>query len=179
MAEEKEASEDKVKKSGKMGLIILLVLLLLAVGGGLAVYKFVIAPKLADDNGEMNPPPPVNLIPPAPVNYPFDMSTVNLMREGDAAAGILMYQISFECLNLETSEIIELYKPRFVNMLNQLHASRTRDEVDDILLFQTSVQRQALQKANDMLEQMKLPDSEMELKVTGVFHERCMATDAP
>ena len=180
MADEKEASEETPeKKGGKMGLIIGLVAIVIAAVGGFAVYSMVIAPMLAPEEGEVIVEE-VNPIPTMPVNYPFEVAMVNLMRDGDESAGVLMFEVTFECANETTKTIIDTYKPRYVDMLNKLHSSRTRDEVDDILQFQLSVQRQAKQKANDMLKQMTPPDFDGDPPmVTGVFHVSCMATDAP
>ncbi len=183
MAEENEKNEEEEggkKKGGKLGLIIMLVAILLAAGGGFAVYKMVIAPKFADEEMPAEPEEPTNPIPLNPINYEFAMSTVNLMRDSDGESGILLYQVSFECNDDLTQTTVDNYKPRFVNMINKLHASRTRDEVDDILQFQLSVQRQMKQRANDMLKELTPQDYEgPPMMVTGVYHISCMATDAP
>lgn len=183
MADENETSEEveeEVKKGGNLGLIIALAAILIAVGGGLAVYQFVIVPKFAVVDTGDEPVAPINTIPDQPVNHTFDMATVNLMREGNESAGILLYQISFECTNDATIGFITTYEPRFIDMLNNLHASRTRNEVDDILQFKISVQRQAKQKANDMLQQMMTENYDVDIPmITGVFHVQCMATDGP
>ena len=129
---------------------------------------------------EVEPVDPTSIIPPTPVNHTFDMVTVNLMRKGDESAAILLYQISFECANEATLGFITAYEPRFIDMINNLHASRTRDELDDILQFKLSVRRQAKQKANDMLAQMIPENYKGDIPmVTGVYHKQCMATDAP
>ena len=182
MAEDNEnnAEEEGKKKGGKLGLIIMLVIILIAAGGGFAVYKMFIAPKFADEEMLPEPEEPKNPIPLMPFNYEFAMSTVNLMRDSDGESGILLYQVSFECNDELTKITVETYKPRFADMINKLHASRTRDEVDDILQFQLSVQRQMKQRANDMLKEMTPEDYEgPPLLVTGVYHISCMATDAP
>lgn len=182
MAEENETAEEgeeTTKSGGKSGLIIALVAILLAAGIGFAVYMFVLKPKLPDENTMPEEPvKPANTIPQDPKNHTFAMATVNLMREGDESAGILLYQISFECANERTVDFIMTYEPRFIDMVNNLHASRTRDEVDDILQFKLSIQRQIKQKANDMLDQMTPDDDEGDPPmVTGVFHNTCMAND--
>lgn len=179
MAEENEAVEEETPKSGKKGIIVPLVLLLVALGLGLGVYKFIILPKLPVEGEMETSAEPEDTIPLMPVNLDFEMSTVNLMREGDQAAGVLLYQVSFECANQETFDLIQMFQPRFVDMVNNIHASRTRDEVDDILQFKISAQRQIKQKANAILQQLLPEDyAGADLEVTGVFHGSCMAHDS-
>ena len=176
MAEEaKEPEGGGESKGGKLGLILMLAVMLLAIGGGLAVYFMVIAPKFADPGEVDVVEDPTDFIPTAPQYVKFDPSYVNLMREGDANSATLMYQVTFECADAMTLAKVEAHKARFVDMLNKLHGSRTMDEVDDIVAFQESVQRQAKQKANDLLKRLAEGDElGQDYVVTAVFHEQCM-----
>lgn len=182
MAEEANKPEgggEEEPKGGKMGLILSLAVMLLAVGGGLAVYFLVIAPKFADPVEEVVETDPTDFIPSSPEYVSFEPAFVNLMREGDSAAATLLYAVQFECADLATAQLIEGHKARFTDMLNKLHGSRTRDEVDDIVAFQESVQRQAKQKANDLLKRLAensdAPDAVY--VVTAVLHNQCMVSE--
>lgn len=183
MADEEVVEEvAEEKKSGKLGLILMVVGLLVAIGGGLGVYFLVIAPKFVVDEDVADEPEDEYFIPMNPVYVYFDAAYVNLMRDGDDPASTLLYKISFECSDQDTATLIEeSYKSRFVDMLNKLHDSRTRAEVDDILLFKESIQRQALQRSNDLLQRM-IPESikgedRAAYRVTAVLHEQCMVSD--
>lgn len=183
MAEEEAVEVTETKKSGgKLGLILMVVGLLVAVGGGLVVYFLVIAPRFAADETVVEDPmEPKDVIPQNPVYYSFDAAYVNLMRDGDGPASTLLYKVNFECSDQATHALVHAYKQRFVDMLNKLHDSRTRAEVDDILLFKESVQRQALQKSNDILQQIIPPDVKEKdrsmYRITAVLHDQCMVAD--
>lgn len=180
--EKGEGSGDGGKKSGgKMGLILALVAVLLAVGGGLAVYFFVISPKLApgEEGDVAEVEEPEDFIPLNPVFFPFDQAITHIMREGDGASSMLMYKVTLECTNDATALRIETHRARFVDMLDKLHGSRTRDEVDDILSFKASIQRQALQKSNDILKRVTTDEDKEPLRVTAVFHEQLAVSDPP
>jgi flagellar basal body-associated protein FliL len=176
-----ETAGEEEKSGGRLGLIITIVGILAAVGGGLGVYFFVIAPMFAVEGemtGELDDGKEV--IPLIPGNVVFDMATVNLMRDGDNAAATLIYKINFECSDDITVGLIETYKPRFIDMLGKLHDSRTRAEVDDILLFKESVQAQAMQKGNDLLQRLVPEEMDASMyRITAVLHEQCMAMDPP
>ena len=118
-----------------------------------------------------------------PLYIRFDDAFTNLMRDGDGPASTLLYKVTFECSNIETHDLINKYKTRFVDMISKLHDSRTRAEVDDILMFKEGVQRQALQRSNDILRKIIPEDvkekDRAEYRVTAVLHEKCMVADSP
>lgn len=181
-----ETPEDNQEGGGapggsRLGFLLPLGVILLAVAGGLLVYYFVIAPKFADPGEVEVVDDPTDFIPEVPQYYEFEPAYVNLMREGDDAADTLMYAVTFECADTATLTMVETHKARFTDMLNKLHGSRTREEVDDIVAFQESVQRQAKQKANAMLTELD-QNSEMAegpFVVTAVFHTQCMVAESP
>lgn len=92
-----EETGDK-KSGGKMGLILIVVALLVALGGGLSIYFFVIAPRLAPpiDENVISFDGLEEYIPEFPQFVYFDSSFVHLMREGDGPAAILLYKVTFE-----------------------------------------------------------------------------------
>lgn len=148
---------------------------MLAVLAGLLTFRFVLTPMLA--------PPDMaaldeveDLIPLAPVMLMFDTAFVNVIREGDYPASMLVFGVTLECMNQETADIIEYHKPRFIDMIIKMHDSRTRAELDDSLSLKNSIQRQAVQKCNDLLRRLQVsPDPD--IKVTAVFHHSFTVQD--
>lgn len=141
---------------------------------GFLVFRFVLAPMLGppeegDESGEDS----VGLI--SPFTVAFDDGFVNLRREGDMSAATLLFGITLECSTQQTIDLIDLYKPRFTDLLHKLHDSRTRVEVDDTFNFKRSVQKVALQKCNDLLKQIQ--GEETDHFVTAVFHHALAVQD--
>lgn len=167
---EEENVEEKAGGNPLIPIVIAAVVLLIAAGGGFGVYRLVLAPRLAvDDPGGDDPTLPDDTIPPNPVSLQFDQKFVNLVRDDDSPAAILVFQVTLECANQVTFDTIVKHRIRFEDMLIKLHDSRTRAELDDTLALKTSIQRQARQKANDLLRRVQAkPDPENQ--ITGVFH---------
>lgn len=141
---------------------------------GFLVFRFVLAPMLGPpEEGDESDEDFLGLI--SPYTVAFDDGFVNLRREGDMAAATLLFGITLECSTQDTIDLIELYKPRFTDLLHKLHDSRTRAEVDDTLTFKKSVQKQALQKCNDLLKQIQ--GEETDHFVTAVFHHALAVQD--
>lgn len=155
-------------------LIVVAIVLALAGGGGLFLYRFVIAPRLATDDAVAEAAVE-DAIPIMPVNVEFPQKFVNIMRDAKEPASTLVFQVTLECNNQATANLINMHKIRFEDMLIKLHDSRTRDELDDVLALKTSIQRQAKQKANDLLQRLGAPPDEMQ--VTEVFHNLFMVQD--
>ncbi|MFP6584046.1 MAG: hypothetical protein VCD00_16015 [Candidatus Hydrogenedentota bacterium] len=174
-----EAAAEEKKSGGKIGLILIAVALLVAVGGGLSIYFFVIAPRLAPpiDEDMFAIDGPEEYIPEFPQFVYFESSFVHLMREGNGPAAILLYKVTFECENEATVFEIETHRARFIDMLLKLHGSRTREEVDDILIFEKSIQSQILQRANDILKRISQDSDGASPKITAIFHEQLHAQD--
>ncbi|MCH7910358.1 MAG: hypothetical protein IIB38_12160 [Candidatus Hydrogenedentes bacterium] len=148
---------------------------LLAVLAGLLTFRFVLAPMLEPPEmaamEEVEDP-----IPLAPVMLMFDTSFVNVIREGDFPASTLVFGVTLECMNQETANLIEYHKPRFIDMIIKLHDSRTRVELDDSLTLKNSIQRQAVQKCNDLLRRLQASPNP-DIKVTAVFHHSFTVQD--
>lgn len=158
-------------------LIVLAVVLLVAAGGGVATYWFVLAPMLSEDGGEVVEAAERE-IPLHPVYVAFEDRFVNvIMDDPDVPASTLVYGVTFECNNQLTADLINAHLPRFVDMINKLHSSLTRDELDDTLLITESIQRQALQKANDILRKIQGEAGSPEIRVTAVSHQMFAVED--
>lgn len=167
---EEQKGEEKPGGNPLVPIIIAAVVLSIAAGGGFGVYRFVLAPRLAvQDPGEADSTLPDDTIPKSPVSLQFDQKFVNLVRDGDGPAAILVFQVTLECANQATFDVIAMHRIRFEDMLIKLHDSRTRVELDDTLALKTSIQRQAKQKANDLLQRLQAKPNP-ENRITGVFH---------
>jgi flagellar basal body-associated protein FliL len=184
MAEEtnEEGQEQEPKKGGILGKLIPLMAVLVFLGVGAAVYLFVIAPRLTDDTTddaaaeEMENPDGDLPMQPAMV-VTLDSNFVNLMRDGDSAAPMLIYGVKLECNDQATMDLVVANQHRFEDMIMKLHDSHTRDELDDILAFKESVQKQALQKANDILKRLQGDNPAENVKITKVLHYQLAVQD--
>lgn len=174
MADEEITGEETSDNGIISTLIVVAIVLALAGGGGLMVYRFFVAPRLATDDSTVEAAVE-DAIPVIPVNVEFPQKFVNIMREANEPASTLVFQVTLECNNQATADLINLHKIRFEDMIIKLHDSRTRDELDDVLALKTSIQRQAKQKANDLLQRLGAPPEEMQ--VTDVFHNLFMVQD--
>jgi len=184
MAEEtnEEGQEQEPKKGGMLGKLIPLMAVLVFLGIGAALYLFVIAPRLVDDTTdaaaaeEMDNPDGDLPAQPAMV-VTLDSNFVNLMRDGDSPAPMLVYGVKLECNDQATMDLVVANQHRFEDMIMKLHDSHTRDELDDILAFKESVQKQALQKANDILKRLQGDNPAENVKITKVLHYQLAVQD--
>jgi flagellar basal body-associated protein FliL len=178
MAEETNEEEIKPKTKGLIGKLIIPMVLLFAVAAGLGVYFLVIAPKLApeEDPGE-GPDVPIADIPANPVGMDFEDGIVNVLRDGSGPASTLLYAVTLECNGQATVDFITPYMSRFKYIIDSLHDSRTRDELDDMLVFKESVREQAMQKLNALLVQIQGEKVNEEYRITNVFHRKCFVND--
>lgn len=180
MAEEAKEEEPEAKSGGVLGKIILVLgVVLVAAIGGLSTYLFVLKPMLEKAAAELvasEQESDGDPIPLMPVEIEFPQTAVNVMREGQAPAATLLFGVTLECENAATAELVNRHQARFVDMINKLHDSRTRSELDDVLLIKESIQRQALQKANEIL--MRLQDTSADtVRITSVLHHTFVVQD--
>jgi len=176
MADEVNEEGAEGQSGGGVGKIILLLcVVLVAAIAGLATYLFLLKPML--DNTEVAVQiDPEDMIPLAPATVEFPGTPVNVMREGQMPASTLLFGVTLECENAETAVLVEMHRARFVDMISKLHDSRTRAELDDVYLIKQSIQRQILQKANDILVRVQEEPSES-IRVTAVFHHTFVVQD--
>ena len=177
--ETQEAEAPEASETGRGGrsfvkIGIFAAVILGAALAGFFVFRFVLAPMLGpqEEAGDSDEEP-LGII--SPFTVAFDDGFVNLRREGDMSAATLLFGITLECSTQGTIDLIDLYKPRFTDLLHKLHDSRTREEVDDTLNFKKSVQKRALQKCNDLLKQIQ--GEETDHFVTAVFHHALAVQD--
>ena len=177
MADEVNEPKPDETSGGGPGKIILVVgVVLMAAVAGLGTYLFVLKPMLTDTE-EVARNEGENPIPVAPVMVEFPQTPVNVIRDGEAPAATLLFGVTLECENAETAILVNAHRARFVDMINKLHDSRTRSELDDVLIIKESIQRQILQKANGILERM--PETPTDFRITSVFHHTFVVQDPP
>ncbi len=179
MAEEVNEERPEKEASGAVGKIILILgVVLVAAIAGLATYLFVLSPML-DEAAEVAASEQVSdedPIPLEPVVVEFPQTPVNVIREGQAPASMLLFGVTLECENQETAALVTKHQARFRDMINKRHDSRTRSELDDVLLIKKSIQKQIKQKANDMLKQMQEEPAD-NIRITAVFHHTFTVQD--
>jgi flagellar basal body-associated protein FliL len=182
------AEEPKKAKPSSVGMIIALVLvLLLGVGGALAAYKLLVAPRLPKTNGSTNAngkattedktaTPPEEGVGKDSETIPFDDMFVNvIMPQPDMKASTFIFKVSLECSDKIAAELVKKHKARFSDMLLKLHSFHTREELNDPLLRE-NIQKQALQQSNEILTKLQeKPDPKA--RVTAVLHERFAVQD--
>lgn len=180
MAEDAKAKKEDAPEAsgGGLGKILMPVgLLLVAAIAGLATYLFVLSPMLAEQvESEEAKASTDEMLPSAPVVIELPDSFVNVIRDGDMPSSILLYGVSIECNNAETAQLVEAHRARFVDIINKLHDSRTRSELDDTLLMKESIQRQAVQKANDLLRRLQEKPQD-DIRITAVLHQKFAVQD--
>lgn len=180
MAEEVEAPQEAPPASsgGGVGKILAVAgILLVAAIAGLTTYLFVIAPRLEDSEKVAEEEEQVEYIPATPFTIEFPQTAVNVIRDGEAPASTLLFGVTLECENQATQSLIEQHRARFLDTINKLHDSRTRSELDDVLLIKESIQRQALQKSNDILQRVQA-DPDETIRITAVFHHTFVVQDS-
>ena len=179
MAEPARKKEEPApEQSGGIGKLLLPIgLVLVAAIAGLATYLFVLSPMLANAGLDAeSKAAPEDLVPLSPVVIEFPDSFVNVIRDGEMPASILMFGVSLECNNEQTAALVNAHRARFVDIINKLHDSRTRSELDDTLLIKESIQRQAQQKANDLLRRLQEGPRD-DVKITAVLHHKFVVND--
>lgn len=174
-ANEEQQQPEKGNRGNLITIVIALIVVIVAVVGGLLTYRLVIAPMLAPPE-EATEQEKYEEIPLNPVMVAFEDSFVNVMREQDLPASTLLFGVTLECTNQETADLIELHRVRFKDMISKLHDSRTRAELDDVLLLKESIQKQAKQKCNDLLKRL-MGDANPEMRITAVFHSTFAVQD--
>ena len=177
MAEEAKKTEEPAEASGGISKLLLPVgLVLVAAIGGLATYLFVLSPMLAVDPNEEQARAAEDALPAQPVFVSLPDGFVNVIRDGEMPASILVYGVSLECNNDATALLVQTHLARFVDIISKLHDSRTRSELDDTLLMKESIQRQAVQKSNDLLRRLQEKPRD-DIKITAVLHQKFAVQD--
>lgn len=146
---------------------------LVAVIAGVLTYMFVLAPLFAKESVEDAPLVPVEATPVA-----FETRFVNVvMPDPDMPASTLIFQVTLECNNVATAELVALHMARFYDILIKLHSSLGREELNDNRAIMDSIQRQILQQSNETLTRI-LGKEDSEIRITSVFHEQFSVSDS-
>jgi flagellar basal body-associated protein FliL len=158
------------KKGIAKKLLPVIGVVVVAAAGAVAVYLFVLSPRLNPQaEGEETIPQDAQWL-------ELEEGVVSIEREdADIPASTLLYQVSLHCANEKTVGLIQEDMPWFLNMIRRLHSNRTREEVDDPLVVE-SIEKQALAKANNRLEQLQEAPEE-DVRVIEVIHKKFVVTD--
>jgi flagellar basal body-associated protein FliL len=177
MAEKSEKPSEKAPSGGFGRFLLPVGLVLVAAIAGLATYLFVLSPMLdEEESASEHHAENEEVFPHEPEVITLPDGFVNVMRDGEMPASILVYGVSLECNNHETKLLVETHLARFIDIIVKLHDSRTRAELDDTLLIKESIQRQATQKANDLLRRLQEKPRD-EIKITAVLHHKFAVQD--
>lgn len=178
MADEEQVDAQPTQQSAAWiwKAIIVVVVILVPAVAGLVTFKMVVEPMVVVEEPVEPEEEPLDKIPLTAQTVPFEetFATV-IMPDPNIPASLLLFRVSLECANPETAALVTAHQARFSNMLTQLHSFRTREELNDPLVKE-SIQKQALQKANDILRRLQeQPNPDM--RITGVFHDRFAIQD--
>jgi len=147
--------------------------------GGLAVYRWVLVPRLlqaasagaAAQDAE-------DAIPQDTVAFDFEETQAAVNADDPAKPNsVLMYSVTFICANPQTYALVEKNKQWFEAMLNDLHRNRTRAELHDPQV-EKDIRKQALKEANSLLRRLQpKPAPEVEIKIIEVLHRKLAVFD--
>jgi len=168
MAEEKAAPAPQ--KGGGIGMVMAVVIVVVSLGGGIAISKFFLQPKLQHTALVPVGEEADNKIPESSATFGFEQaSTTVCSDEPNGPSGILQYKVAVVCSNEETLKLVEKNKDWFVAMLAELHSNKTRSELMDPQI-KKSIQKQALQEANSLLRRFELKQAKTEPSIIEVLH---------
>jgi hypothetical protein len=147
------------------------IIILIAAIAALLVFRFVLQPML-------NPPEeievPADQLPATMVTVNFSQDQVSVIPDDpDMPTPILIYEVAMACNIPEALTIIDANKAWFSSMLSDLHQYKTKEELNDPLVKE-SIQRQAQQKANDLLKRLA---PALDVRVIKVMHTRYFVYD--
>ncbi len=149
-------------------IVVMLVLVLGSMAGGMALYKFVIGPRIDGEkpaqHAEEN-----DAIPENSKAVDFDEMQVAVKSpDPKAPTAVLLYKVSMICANEETEKLVTENKQWFVSMLDELHRNRTAEEINDPAV-EKSMLDQAKEQANSLLRRLQAKPNP-EIKVVQVLH---------
>jgi flagellar basal body-associated protein FliL len=177
MADEEQVDVEQTQQSSAWiwKAIIIVVVVLVPAVAGFVTFKMVVEPMTVVET-PVEPEEPEDKIPLTAQTVSFEetFATV-IMPDPNIPASLLLFRVSLECANPETAVLVTAHQARFSNMLTQLHSFRTREELNDPLVKE-SIQKQALQKANDILRRLQ-ETFNPNIRITGVFHDRFAIQD--
>ena len=186
MSEEQEApvaAEEEGKKSSSMVRTLGLAIgaLMVVAIAALVVFKVVLAPRLAgeDETKKVEDVPDIgDKIPLNAVTVAFDESiaAVKLPLDSELSSSILSHQVALECYDAATAALVEKYKDRFTDLINEKHEFRTRAELDDPRIKE-SIEKEILLEANTLLKRLQPGEIDPNIRITAVLHLRFFPHD--
>lgn len=167
MAEEQVEQGAGSSSSRRMQLIIVAVVVLGAAVAAVAVFQFVLRPRL---HGEAAPDS-------QPLSRYFvtfdDLQVTGLPDTRDELPPILQVTITMACDSAATAQAIENNLPYFRGMLVELYSSKTRTQLSEAF-EKDMIRAEARRKANDLLERITPGRGG---NVTTVMHEKYLLVD--
>lgn len=173
MAEEQPQVEAQPPKKGGIVKTLIIVVILIVVGSALAVaasWWLISEPAaVVEDNGDK--------LSPEAVAIPIGQMEKTLVMPADhlGPASLLIVMLTLEANNQATADLVEKYKPRFLDMIGTVHEGLTREQIDDPMIKE-SVRKQIELESNAMLRQMQ-PVASPDIRITGVFYDKWFAYD--
>ena len=141
------------------------------------IYVLFLGPMFAEEHASAPESADDGRVSPNAVTVTFEESfTTAIMADPNYPASLLMFKVALECANPETANLVERHRPRFNNMLTELHSFRTREELNDPSV-KHEIQQEAIRRSNEILERLPVETQEFDLRVTDVFHERFAIQD--
>jgi flagellar basal body-associated protein FliL len=170
MGEEPKAAKPARKLPGVVKqVIVVVVLVIFSAAGGMAIYKFMLAPKLEVEEKEPEPEEFSDSIPAGAVAHDFEEAqTAVVSNDPNAPNSVLIYSASMICANEETKVLVEKNKQWFTAMLSDLHRNRTKEELADPAV-EKSILDEAREQANSLLRRLQ-PEPNPEIKVIQMLH---------
>ena len=167
--EEKKPSSPLVKNGILFGLAMVVPMLI-----ALAIFNFVIMPKVGDGAEEEDGPDIVDPFVATMTEVTFTEQQVSVRTEDpDMVAPLLIFQITLMCQDGATATLVETRKSLFTAMILQYHQGRTRSELNDPLV-RNSILEQIKQQANVLLRRLQ---PEAELMVLEALHVKYTIVD--
>jgi len=170
MGEEPKAAPPPPRKAGVLKqVIVIAVLVVVSTAGGLALYRFVLSPKLETTEEQPAEEVASEAIPPGSVAFDLEETqTAVVDTTPNAPNSVLIYMVSMICANEKTKELVSKNKQWFVAMLSDLHRNRTKEELADPAV-EKSILEQAREQANSLLVRLQ-PEPNPEITVIQVLH---------
>ncbi len=157
-----DTQEQTQRSSRRMQLIIVAAVVLASLVAALAVFVFVLRPRLLGPQEQETRP-----LSPDFIAFQ-DLQLSGLPDSSDELPPILQTSITLACDSEDTAQIVENYRPRFEGLLIDLYSSKTRTQLSEP--FEKDLIRQeARRRANELLKQCA-PGHEG--AITDVMHTR-------
>lgn len=176
--DKQEAATDK---KGMSPILLIGIVAGTAVLAAALVFVFLIKPLLnpaePEDSMTNTSSNAEDIIPVDPRYVELPSNFVHVIAGKDMPMPVLVYQIDLECVDAATEALVNKYLSRIVDMVEQLHASRTREELADAVAIKSSIAQQAKQQINDFLRRAQGDVVNEDIRVTSVLYKNFMVQD--